>query len=214
MVLDVHFHEGALDRLDDIAPEFVARKSSIIFASNPYAIRVAKKMTEKIPIIGVDLESDPVASGLVKSLARPGGNFTGFFLDIPDLGGKQIELIMEAVSPLSRLAVIWEATIGEVQFRATEMARRPSGVNLKSLPIERAEDFHQAFQGAVSERAQGVILLSSPLIFLQRPQIAELALKARMPTISLFTSFPRACGVSASSSEVSAPVALIPSSDA
>jgi hypothetical protein len=67
---------------------------------------------------------------------------------------------------------------------------------------------------SISERAQGVILLSSPLIFLQRPQIAELALKARMPTISLFTSFPRACGVSASSSEVSAPVALIPSSDA
>jgi len=197
MLMDEHFHEGALDQLDQVAREFVARKPSVIFASNPYAIRSAMKATNKIPIIGVDLESDPVASGLVKSLARPGGNFTGFFLDIPDLGGKQIELMMEAVSPVSRLAVVWDATIGAVQFRATERARRPSGVILKSLPIERAEDFNLAFERAVNEQVQGVVLLSSPLIFLQRPHIAEVALNARMPTISLFTSFPRLGGLMA-----------------
>jgi putative ABC transport system substrate-binding protein len=76
----------ALDRLDEVARELVALKCTVIFASNPYGIRAATKATSTIPIVGVDLESDPVASGLVKSIARPGGNFTGFFLDIPELG--------------------------------------------------------------------------------------------------------------------------------
>src|SRR5215472_17288535 len=74
----------ALERLDEVVRELVALKCSVIFASNPYAIQVVTKATKTIPIIGVDLESDPVASGLVNSVARPGGNFTGFFLDLPE----------------------------------------------------------------------------------------------------------------------------------
>jgi putative tryptophan/tyrosine transport system substrate-binding protein len=126
--IDARFHETALERVDEVVRELVALKCSVIFASNPYAIQAATKATKTISIVGVDLESDPVASGLVKSVARPGGNFTGFFLDIPELGGKQIELLMEAVPGVSRLAVLWDATIGEVQFRATETAPRPAGV--------------------------------------------------------------------------------------
>ena len=97
VLVEVRLHGSALDLLDEQAREVVALKCNAIFASNPYAIRAAMKATSTIPIVGVDLESDPVADGLVKSVSRPGGNFTGFFLDIPELGGKQIELLMEAV---------------------------------------------------------------------------------------------------------------------
>jgi putative ABC transport system substrate-binding protein len=187
----------ALDRADEIARELAALKCKVIFAGTPYAIRAMVKATSAIPIVGVDLESDPVANGLVKSNARPGGNFTGFFLDIPDLGGKQIELLLEALGAVSRLAVVWDVTIGETQFRATESAPRPPGVTLQSLPIQRGEDVAAALERAAREQAQGVILLSSPLIFIQRSQIANLALSVRMPTISLFTSFPKLGGLMA-----------------
>jgi putative ABC transport system substrate-binding protein len=185
--LEVRFHEGALDLLEEQAREVVALKCIAIFASNPYAIRAATKATSTIPIVGIDLESDPVADGLVKSVSRPGGNFTGFFLDIPELGGKQIELLMEAVPTVSRLAVLWDANIGTIQFHATEMAPRPAGITLQSLPIRRVEDINEAIEQAARER----------LIFLQRPLIASMALKARLPTINLFNSFPRVGGLMA-----------------
>lgn len=197
VVLEERIIGPAQDRAAEIARELVVLKSKVIFAGTPYAIRAAVKATSTIPIVGVDLESDPVASELVKSNARPGGNFTGFFLDIPDLGGKQIELLMEAVKSVSRLAIIWDETIGSVQFRATETAPRPAGVTLQSLPIQRAEDFGAALERATHEQAQGLVLLSSPLIFLQRQRIADLTLSARMPTISLFTSFPKVGGMMA-----------------
>jgi putative tryptophan/tyrosine transport system substrate-binding protein len=87
MVLEARFYGGSgsvLDRYDEYARELVALKCSVTFASNPYAIRAVLKATSTIPTVGIDLESDLVASGLAKSLARPGGNFTGFFLDIPE----------------------------------------------------------------------------------------------------------------------------------
>jgi putative ABC transport system substrate-binding protein len=192
--LDARF---ALDRLDEIVRELVALKCSVIFASNPYAIRVALKATRTIPIVGVDLESDPVASGFAQSIARPGGNFTGFFLDIPELGGKQIELLMEAVPGVYRLAALWDETIGTVQFHATEMAPRPRGVTLQSLPIRRMEDIDDAFGRAVRDQTHGLVVLSSPLIFSQRAHIADVALKNRLPTINLFNTFPKLGGLMA-----------------
>ena len=197
ILIEERLHGSAVERADEFVREFVALKCKVIFAGTPYAIRAATKATSTVPIVGVDLESDPVASGLVKSVARPGGNFTGFFLDIPDLGGKQIELLMEAIRQISRIAVVWDETIGEVQFHAAEAAPRPPGVELLSLPIRRVEDFSTALERAVQARAQGLILLSSPMIFLQRARIASLALQARMPTVSLFTVFPTVGGLMA-----------------
>jgi putative ABC transport system substrate-binding protein len=186
-----------LDRYDEFARELVALKCSVIFASNPYAIRAALRATSTISIVGIDLESDPIASGLAKSLARPGGNFTGFFLDVPELAGKQIELLREAVPAVSRLGVLWDATIGAVQFHATEMAARSAAVVLQSLPIRRLEDINEVFERAVREQAQAMVILSSPLIFVERGHIADLALKTRLPTISLFNSFPKFGGLMA-----------------
>jgi putative tryptophan/tyrosine transport system substrate-binding protein len=188
VLLESRFSEGELGPIDAFARELVALKCRVIFASNPYAIRAVMKATATIPIIGVDLEDDPVANGWVKNIARPGGNITGVFLDLPELGGKQIELLREAVPTLSRLAVLWDAMIGTVQFRATEVAASRAGITLKSLPIQRVEDIDEAFEHAAREQARGMVVLSSPLIFFQRSHIANLALNTRLPTISFFTA--------------------------
>jgi putative tryptophan/tyrosine transport system substrate-binding protein len=195
--IDARFHGTSLEQLDEVARELVGRKCSVIFASNPYAIQAVTKATKAIPIVGVDLESDPVASGLINSVARPGGNFTGFFLDIPELGGKQIELLMEAVPAVSRLAILWDATIGETQFRATETAPRPASIMLQSLPIRREQDINDAIQRAVHDHANGLVVLSSPLIYQHRSQIGSIALNARLATISLFNTFPKEGGLMA-----------------
>src|SRR5262244_3620131 len=197
MLLETRFYAGVLDRIDEFASELVALKCSVILATAPYAVQAVMKATSTIPIVGIDLESDPVANGWVKSLARPGGNLTGFFLDIPELGGKQIELLKEAVPTVARLAVLWDATIGTVQFGATETAARPSGVTLESFPIRNVEDIKDAIERAARERVHGLVVLTSPLIFNQRSQIADLALKTRLPTISLFNSFPKVGGLMA-----------------
>ena len=162
-------------------------------------LKTAKAMGLEIPppIVGIDLESDPVANGWAKSIARPGGNLTGFFLDLPELGGKHIELLKEAVPTLSKLALLWDSTVGLIQFRATEAAARRAGVAPLSLQVQRQDDFRRAFDRAASEQAHAVAVLSTPLIFGQRSQIADLALKNRLPTISLFTLFPRSGGLMA-----------------
>ena len=195
ILLETRFYGGALDRIDEFARDVVALKCSVILATGPYAIRAVMNATSTIPIVGIDLESDPVANGWVKSLARPGGNFTGFFLDIPELGGKQIELLKEAVPTITRLAVLWDATIGTVQFRATETAARPSGVTLESFPIRSVEDIENGIERAAREQLHGLVMLTSPLIFNQRSQIADLALKSTLPAISVFTSFPKVGGL-------------------
>jgi putative tryptophan/tyrosine transport system substrate-binding protein len=197
VVIEMRIYGAALDRLPELANELIALKCDVIFAAAPYAIEAATKATSGVPIVAVDLESDPVASGWVRSLSRPGGNLTGWFLDLPELGGKQIELLKEAVPTLSQLAVLWDSTIGMVQFRATESAARAAGVKLQSFPIRRLEDFKGAFDLAARQQVEGMVVLSSPLILNQRSQIADLAIGVRLPTISLFTLFPRSGGLMA-----------------
>src|SRR5262249_59210937 len=116
MLLETRFYSGAIDRIDEFASELVALKCSVILATAPYAIRAVMSATSTIPIVGIDLESDPVASGWVRSLARPGGNFTGLFLDIPELGGKRIELLKEAVPTSHPLPVLSHPSIRPINF--------------------------------------------------------------------------------------------------
>ena len=190
-ILETRYYGTMLDRLAEIANELVALKCDVIFAAAPYAIQATLRATNAIPIVGLDLESDPVENGWARNLGHPGGNLTGVFLDLPELGGKQIELLKEAVPTLSRLAVLWDSTVGVVQFRATQAAARAAGVTLQSLPIQRPEDSKEAFDRAAREGVDGMIVLSSPIILGQRSQISALALATHLPTISLFTLFPR-----------------------
>ena len=197
IILDTRYYHGSLERIDEFARELVALKCSVIVAGSPYAIRAVLKETNTIPTVGIDLESDPVANGWVKSLARPGSNLTGLFLDIPELGGKQIEFLRNVVPTLTRLAALWDPTIGTLQFNAIETAARSSGVTLESFPIRTAEEINDAVERAAQRRVDGMIVLTSPLIFNQRSQIADLALKARLPTINGFNLYPKVGGLMA-----------------
>jgi putative tryptophan/tyrosine transport system substrate-binding protein len=195
IILETRFAGNILDRIDQFATELVALHCNLIFAAGPYAIEALTKATSTIPLVAIDLESDPVANRWAVSIARPGRNLTGFFLDLPELGGKQIELLKEALPSLSRVAFLWDSMVGLVQFSATEVVARKAGVEPLSLPIQRREDFKAAFDHAAGQQAHAVVVLSSPLIFGQRSHIAELAVNARLPTISLFTLFPRSGGL-------------------
>jgi putative ABC transport system substrate-binding protein len=196
-IIEARHYGMMLDRVDEVARELVSIKCDVICAAAPYAIRAAMLATDTIPLVGIDLESDPVANGWARSLSRPGGRFTGLFLDLPELGGKQIELLKEAIPTLSRVGVLWDSAVGGVQLRATEAAARAAGIILHPLPIRRPDDFRAAFDRAVREGLQGIIILSSPIILGQRTQIADLAIDHRMPTISLFTLFPKSGGLMA-----------------
>jgi putative ABC transport system substrate-binding protein len=195
--IEARFYGSIPDRTIEIAKELVSLRCDVIIATGPHAIHAAMSATNALPIVGVDLESDPVATGWAASIARPGKNLTGWFLDLPELGGKQIELLKEAVPNLSTLAVLWDSSIGEVQLRATQAASTAAGIALHPLSIQSAEDLEGAFNLAVRERVQGIVVLSSPLILSQRTQIADLALKAGLPTISLFTLFAKFGGLMA-----------------
>ncbi len=197
VLIETRIYGAMLDQLPNLANELVTLKCDVILAAAPYAIRAATSATSTIPIVGIDLESDPVESGWARSLSHPGGNLTGVFLDLPELGGKQLQLLTEAVPGLSRVGVVWDSTIGDVQFRAIEAAARAAGVTLRSLAIQRVEDVKDAFDRAAREGLHGVVILSSPLIHAQRAQITSLALQMRLPSMSLFTLFPRSGGLMA-----------------
>jgi putative ABC transport system substrate-binding protein len=151
-VIETRIFETTLNRLPDLAKELIDLRCDVIVAASQYAFVALMKATTTIPIIGIDLENDPVARGWVRSLARPGGNFTGLFLDLPELSGKQIELLKEVVPRLSKPGVLWDSAIGEAQFRAAQTAAHAAGVTLHSLPIRGPEDFKDAFDRASHHR--------------------------------------------------------------
>jgi len=181
---------SGVDDLIRLAPD-------AIFVSNPLRIKLATERTKTIPIVGYDLESDPVASGFVKSLARPGGNVTGIWLDMPELAGKLIQLLQELVQRLTLAAVLWDDRIGNPQFSAMQAAARTAGIGLHAVTLHEPREAGAAMQRVLAERPQGLILLTSPSIHNSRVQIAELALRGRLPSISLFSTYPEVGGLMA-----------------
>jgi putative ABC transport system substrate-binding protein len=190
--IEARLYREAPDRLPRLAAELITLKCDVIVAGSPYAIRAILKATNTIPVVGIDLESDPVANGWAASLARPGGNLTGLFLDLPELGGKQIELLKELVPRLSRIAAVWDSSIGGTQFRAIEAAGQAVGVSVQSLPVQGPRDLEEAFVLAKRQHAQGVIVPSWPL---GQDLPAKLAREHRLPAIGLVAAFPRSGGL-------------------
>jgi putative tryptophan/tyrosine transport system substrate-binding protein len=181
--------------LPEAAADLVRRNVNVIFASNPGALSAVSKATTGIPVVGIDLESDPVAKGYVQSFARPGGNITGMFLDIPQLCGKQLGLLKEIFPGLSRVAIFGVPGLNAPQFAATETAARAAGVEAEVLEFRVVDDLQGALEEARLRPVEAGILLSSPLMFQSSKLVAELALAKRLPLISLFADFPRNGGL-------------------
>jgi putative ABC transport system substrate-binding protein len=174
------------ESLPQAAADLVRLNVNAIFAGAPAALAAAAKATTSIPVVGIDLESDPVAKGYVKSLARPGGNVTGMFLDIPELAGKQVGLLREVLRRLSRIAIFGVPGLNALQFTATETALRAFAIESEIMEVRVPDDFVGAMEAARAKHVEAGILLSSPLVFASSKQISELALAKRLPLISLF----------------------------
>jgi putative ABC transport system substrate-binding protein len=132
---------GSEERLQRYAAELVALKVDLIFAATATGVRAAVNATKTIPIVAIDMESDPVANGWAATLTRPGGNVTGFFLDLPELSGKRLEQLKEIVPSLSTLAVFWDASQDRTPLKATERSATTSGLRVITLQVRGPEDF-------------------------------------------------------------------------
>jgi putative tryptophan/tyrosine transport system substrate-binding protein len=183
------------ESLPQAAADLVRLNVNVIFAAAPAALAAVSKATTSIPVVGIDLESDPVAKGYVKSLARPGGNITGMFLDIPELCGKQMGLLKEIIPRLSRIAIFGVPGLNTSQFKAAEAAARTFNIEAQPLEVNVVDDFEGAMEAARTRHIEAGILLSSPVVFVNSRQIGELALAKRLRLISLFGQFPKKGGL-------------------
>ena len=189
LTLEYRMRPGPPEVILGLAAELVRRPVDVIVAISPVAVMAAAKATRMIPIVAVDLETDPLATGLVTSLARPGGNVTGLFLDFPELAGKWLELIREAVPGLTRVAVLWDPATGPAQMKAAEAAARTLRLQIQPLQARAAADLEPAVRSAVRERAGALVVLSSPVFNAARREVAALTGRSRMPSIMAFPGY-------------------------
>ena len=181
IVIEYRYAEAKLERLPDLAAELVRRKVDVIITAGAGS-SPAKKATTTIPIV-VGSHADPVGSGLVSSLARPGGNITGLSLMAPDLDGKRLELLKEAFPKIGRVAFLWQRAGGIRPLTEMEAVAKASGLKLHSLEVRSLDDFESAFARAIKERAQALITNPSPLIATQQRQVLDFAVKNRLPAM-------------------------------
>jgi ABC-type uncharacterized transport system substrate-binding protein len=195
-VIEGRYGDGKLDRLPELARELVQLGVDVIVVSGARAISQVKSVTRTIPVVMTTIE-DPVAMGIVDSLARPGGNITGLTNLAPDLSGKRLELLKEAFPKTSRVAVMWppDATGAIVAFKESEVAARALGVPLQSLEVRSSKDFDDAFRAARTERAGALIVLQSALTNAHRKLIMDLAIKNRLPTMCTQKEYVEAGGL-------------------
>ncbi len=184
IIIEFRYAEGKLDRLRDLAAELVRLKVVVIVTAGPQSTRAAKEATVTIPIV-MGFDNDPVGSGFVASLARPGGNITGLSTLAPEISGKQLELLKEIVPRVSRVAILGNSTDpGNAQVVGeTERAAAALGVQQLSLDVRAPEDIETAFRAAGKGRADAVLVLPSFLLTSQRKQLVDLAAKSRFPAI-------------------------------
>jgi putative ABC transport system substrate-binding protein len=179
----------------EAARDLVRLKVAVIFAAGPELVMAARNATTSIPIVAIDLETDPLAKGYIKSLARPGGNMTGMFLDLPELIGKQLGLLKEIVPGLSRTAIIGIPGLNAAQFAAAETVARRLALEAEVMEVRIADDFEPALEAARTKHVDAGILLSSPLVYGVSQQVGEVAIAKRLPLISLFAVFPQSGGL-------------------
>src|SRR5262245_2608075 len=184
IVIEWRYAEGKLDRLPALAADLVRLKVDLIVTGSPQATRSAKQATSTIPIV-MAFDDDPVGSGFVASLARPGRNITGLSTLFPEMSAKQLELLKEIVPKLSRVAVLGNATQpGNPQaLREINLTADALGVQTQYLEVRGPKDIETAFREASKERADAVLVLSTIILFFNRRQVSDLAVRSRLPTI-------------------------------
>jgi putative tryptophan/tyrosine transport system substrate-binding protein len=195
VAIEYRWAEGRNDRFAELAAEFVRLKVDAIVTSGTPSVLALMQATSSIPIVFVAV-GDPVANGLVKSLARPGGNVTGLSNQTRDLAGKRIEILREVIPGLRRLAIL--ANVGNdavvLEMRDAQAAARTLGCEVTTLEIRRSEDIAPAFE-TLGDRADAIYIVIDALVVINRVTINTLALNARLPTMHAFRESVEAGGL-------------------
>ena len=194
--IEYRYAEGKLDRLPHLAAELVHLKVDVILTAGESDALAAKNATSTIPVVFAVTE-DAVESGLVSSLARPGGNVTGLTVLSEELGGKRLELLKESSPKVARVAFLWPSggPRGNVPFTEMEAAAKAFGLKLQSLPVRGLEDFQPAFEAAKRDGAQALITTPSPVMNTQRDRIIDFAAKNRLAAMYAAPEFVDAGGL-------------------
>jgi len=185
ILVEYRYAEGKDDRMPGLVNELVQLNVDVLVVPTRAGVRTAREATKTIPIVMV-VQEDPVATGLVDSLAHPGGNITGLSRLQRELSGKRLELLKEAVPRISRVGVLWDADnqTAAIGFKEYEAAARALKIQLQSLDVRYSNpDYAEAFQIAAKVRANALVTITSTLLFHQQKEIIELARKTRLPSM-------------------------------
>ena len=194
-VLLVRSAGGNSQLLGKYASELVADRVDVILAIASGSLEAARQASQTIPIVALDLESDPVATGGVQSLNRPGGNVTGIFFDAPEIAGKWVQIIKEMLPQIGKVALLYDLHLDQTQVKAGENTTGNIGIATLRLGIDQPSEFRGAFQRAVDAKVDAMLVHSSPIFVDQASVIAELASEFRLPSIGLFPVYAKAGGL-------------------
>jgi putative ABC transport system substrate-binding protein len=196
IIVEYRHAEGKFERLPELSAELMRLKVDIIVTQGSPAAEAARKTTSTIPIV-MATGGDAVGSGLVASLARPGGNITGLSSLATDLAAKRLELLKEVVPKVARVAILLNpaTATNPLQLKETQAAAPALGVTLLSVEVKGADDMETAFTAIKKDRAGGIIVLSDPLFGTHRRRITEFAAKSRLPAIYTGREFVDAGGL-------------------
>jgi putative ABC transport system substrate-binding protein len=185
----VEYKHAPVQELPALALDLVRANVDVIACGGSASVKALMSATRKIPVVAVDLETDPVASGFAVSLAHPAGNLTGFFLDLPEFSAKRLQILKETLPKVTRVAAIWDPAMEEGPIRAVRNAAR--GLNLRVFVIEvpHGSDLDAAFKTAYERKVGAVLNMHSPGLDAYKPQILQLAARYRLPLIALFSGF-------------------------
>jgi putative tryptophan/tyrosine transport system substrate-binding protein len=184
IAIDVRYAEGKRDRMRELATELARLKPDVIVAVATNAVLAVKQVTTTVPIVTPQV-GDPVAGGFVASLARPGGNVTGLTQLSPELSGKRLEFLKEAIPNVSRVAVLWnpDSPGSVLTFKGTEIAARALGLQLQSVEVRRSDDFDKGLSAVIEQHANALVFVRAALTGFHQKRVLDFALKNRLPAI-------------------------------
>lgn len=180
---------GTPDQLPAMASELVRLNVDLIHCASSAPVRAVMGVTRTVPVVALDLETDPVASGFAATLARPGGNLTGFFLDLPEFSAKRLEILKEALPALTRVMVLWDRSMDRAPLSGLDSGARPLGLRLFIREVEDESKIASAFEDAIAKKAGAVVIMQSPRLDGYRLQIVKLATDYRLPLMAMFQNF-------------------------
>ena len=193
-VLIVRSAEGDDELLAKYANELAA-SMDVILAIASGSLVAARQASQTVPIVALDLESDPIATGAARSLNRPGGNVTGIFLDAPEIAGKWIQIMREVLPQIQKVALLYDTHLDQTQLKSGENTARNIGIETLRFGIDQPGEFRSAFQRAVEAKVDAMLVHSSPIFVDQAAVIAELSREFRLPSIGLFPIYAKVGGL-------------------